>query len=42
MQKMSEEKRPGFLSAVLGKLNFLNVVALVLLVLAIVNLITRE
>jgi hypothetical protein len=39
---MSEEKRPGFLSSVLGKLSFLNVVALVLLVLAIVNLITRE
>jgi hypothetical protein len=40
---MSEEKkRPSFLSAVLGKLNFLNIVALVLLVLAIVNLITRD
>lgn len=39
---MSEEKRPGLLSSALGKLSFLNVVALVLLVLAVVNLVTRE
>lgn len=38
---MSEDKRPGFISSVLGKLSFLNIVALVLLVLAILNLLTR-
>lgn len=38
---MSKEKPSGFLSSILGKLNFLNIVALVLLVLAVVNLITK-